>query len=185
MVINTAPDSKCPVESCTLHTPNGCASPYSGSLFRIATSMPYAVHASRSEDNGYLEKVCIRCTSAQAVLEQDVTIHQLVHCPAQWSSNLISVSPFFYNGTTPIVALDDSSSIITNADVANCTVASCILMTKDCASPLTDSKISLDASSPWAITALTNETDGYLIEPCIRCNHSAGHAMMDQNIVIN
>jgi hypothetical protein len=50
---------------------------------------------------------------------------------------------------------------------SNCPIRSCTLYDSNCLIPFSDSKVTMELSSPWDITAIMDDPDGYTKSMCV------------------
>jgi len=69
---------------------------------------------------------------------------------------------FTYNQGGGTVVGKNINDLFINADSINCPVTSCVLKTADCSAPFTSSYITIAGSTPWAVSAVTTVTLGWV-----------------------
>jgi hypothetical protein len=72
----------------------------------------------------------------------------------------------------------DWDSYLTNSDTSNCPITTCSLFEAGC-STLLSSPVSMEASTPWDVTALTNFPAGYTQSMCVECTNGAQTVQID------
>jgi hypothetical protein len=73
--------------------------------------------------------------------------------------------------TSDFVSWDD---YFDNSDPDNCGITSCALYESDCVTLMTSSEhVTMEVSTPWAITMDRSIVTGYSLEVCIICDNTA------------
>jgi hypothetical protein len=85
----------------------------------------------------------------------------------------------YNNGLSPTQVIYPISSTWTswdsyfsNTDTTNCPITSCTLYESGCSTALS-SPVSIGGSSPWDVTALLNQMNGYSQSMCVSCTNGA------------
>jgi hypothetical protein len=86
---------------------------------------------------------------------------------------------------TSTVVLADSRVIFTDTYAAVCTTPTCQLKASGCGGVYIGSKVSVGASSPWALTAVQNVVLGYTETVCISCSNGLDTQTHTYNIAQN
>mgnify|MGYP006088799077 CR=1 FL=1 len=190
--------------SCSLVTWDGTNACGSGAFTStdVTIDSSYDITVKRNVELGYgPHTFCYKCTSskqtainhgsdAAQVLEYKFSIQQVMNCDktltikAQGGAGVPLLTKEYTYASSPatVVFAAGYTSFFAHADVTNCPITSCALMTSNCATSLpANANFKLtDGNTPYGITATQNVVDGWtkpvafgpstFVEYCYKCS---------------